>query len=232
MTSLDVFIEGETVDLAIPTRDYALNSKWYAIFNNKIITRYLDQGAFPNTIENQVKFWENSQHDRLLLIIQSKDGDQVGIISLSSIDYKSRSAELAIVIDQFANIRMSPIFSLEAVCIITQHGFEALGVRRIQAGQHTNLSGWQNRMELAGYRIEGIHKDKFVKGNEISDSVTIAITYDSYRYLTSKRNGNLWDARDSMETRLLKLPTKTLKKSLTKFMEDTAAIYYESIYDL
>ena len=38
----------------------------------------------------------------------------------------------------------------------------------------TNLNKWQNIMELTGYKIEGVHKDKFVKGMIISDVMTIS----------------------------------------------------------
>ena len=229
---LDIFIEGETIDLAIPTRDYAFNSEWFSYFNNKSITRYLDQGSFPNTRDKQVEFWLNNQEDRLLLIVQSKEGEGLGVISLSCIDYKKRFAVLSIVMDQLKNIRMSPIFALEAVCNITQHGFESLGLIRIEAGQHTDLFRWQNRMELSGYRLEGIHKDKFVKGNEVSTEITIATTYSDYIKITSRRNGRIWDSQELMEKRLINLPENTYRKMLMDLWNKAADEYYERIYNL
>ena len=43
MKKLDVFLAGETVDLCIPTIEFAKNSQWYSWFNNKKLTRYLDR---------------------------------------------------------------------------------------------------------------------------------------------------------------------------------------------
>ena len=51
---LDVFIEGELVDLAIPTEDFAAGDTWYKWFNDKNINKYLEQGLFPNTQKSQI----------------------------------------------------------------------------------------------------------------------------------------------------------------------------------
>ena len=71
---LDVFIEGETIDLCIPTLEFAQKSDWYKWFNNPYTTQYLEHGIFPNTPEKQMNFFQNTKEDRLLLIIVSKIG--------------------------------------------------------------------------------------------------------------------------------------------------------------
>ena len=38
---LDIFILGETIDLCIPTREYAEKSDWYSWFNDPDINKYL-----------------------------------------------------------------------------------------------------------------------------------------------------------------------------------------------
>ena len=40
LIELDSFIEGENIDLCIPTEDFAEKSDWYSWFNNQDITRY------------------------------------------------------------------------------------------------------------------------------------------------------------------------------------------------
>jgi len=49
MSDLQIFIEGKTINLCVPTPEYAQESDWYNWFNDKTITRFLVQGIFPNT---------------------------------------------------------------------------------------------------------------------------------------------------------------------------------------
>ena len=72
MKELDVFIQGETMDLCIPTEAFARESSWYSWFNDPSITRFLEQGLFPNTPEEQVEFFNSQGRDRLILIISNK----------------------------------------------------------------------------------------------------------------------------------------------------------------
>jgi hypothetical protein len=43
-------------------------------------------------------------------------------------------------------------------------------------------------LNLIGMRIQGVHKDKSVKGMEISNTVTIAITLKDFQTITKSRN--------------------------------------------
>ena len=43
---LDIFIAGETVDLSIPTEDFALNSDWYSWLNKfSVIKNYCESAS-------------------------------------------------------------------------------------------------------------------------------------------------------------------------------------------
>ena len=85
MEKLDVFIEGELVDLCIPTPEFAKNSEWYSWFNNPETNKYLDQGAFPNTREDELLFYQTEHNRRLLLVVTDKESVPLGVISLSFI---------------------------------------------------------------------------------------------------------------------------------------------------
>ena len=56
---LNIFKKGETVDLAVPTEQFALNSDWYSWFNRPDLTKYLDQGISKNTPELQAKYFKS-----------------------------------------------------------------------------------------------------------------------------------------------------------------------------
>jgi RimJ/RimL family protein N-acetyltransferase len=229
---LDVFIEGELVDLAIATEDFAAGDIWYKWFNDKSINKYLEQGVFPNTQTSQVDFFKSMGKDRLALVVQNKKGKPLGIVSLSFINFQKRSCDFALVIDSAADIRVAGFGPLEASALIVEHGFNILGVTRINAGQHADLFGWQQRLELIGFRLEGYHKSKFVKGSSVADSVSIAALYTDFCEICGRRGGKLWDSFDNMKKRMKKLPKESARQKFNNQFNKELKAYYKKIQDL
>jgi hypothetical protein len=228
---LDVFISGELIDLCIPTKEFAEKSDWYSWFNDPKITRYIQQGMFPNDQQLQADFFEKSRKDRLLLIVSNKK-EYLGVVSLSAIDFIKRSAEIALIVNSAKDVFNSPLISLEAIARISEHAFQMMVINRISGGQHINYSaGWQQRMELLGYRAEGIKRQVFVKGREIADGIWIAAIYDDYLKIKSKR-GEYWDSSKKMGERIKKLPNQKFTNSLYSFMKEEGENYYEGIFSL
>jgi RimJ/RimL family protein N-acetyltransferase len=229
---LDIFIEGELVDLCIPTSKFAYESNWYAWFNNKDIVKYLEQGLYPNTRDSQKKYFEDLRSERLTLIIVDKKNRPIGVISLSFIDFNKKNCDISLVVSNDGSLREKPLLSLEAMALMTAHAFESLGMKRVNAGQHIELKGWQNRLELIGYKLEGLHIDKFVKGDQIADSMSIAVLYTDYRKIKLHRGGRLFDSVVLMNDRIKSLPPKALIFELKNFYENNRKDYYDKIFFL
>ena len=51
------FLEGQKVDLVILNKNIAKNSDWYSWFNHKRNTELLQLGAFPNSREKQLEYF-------------------------------------------------------------------------------------------------------------------------------------------------------------------------------
>lgn len=228
MKDLDIFIPGELVNLCIPTAEFARESKWYSWFNNSTVTKFLEQGGFPNTPDDQVDFFLSQKTSGRLMLIISNKKEYMGIISLSKINLIKKSCDVAIVVDSSLDKRMGPFISLEAMSRMTEHAFNSIGVNRIEAGQHVKLNGWQQRMELLGYKLEGMHSKKFVKGQETSNSVSIACIYDDYKRIIAQR-GCLWDSVGNMKLRLKQLPQKSFFDIMSKFFDNERHAYYERV---
>lgn len=231
MKNLDVFISGETIDLCIPTREFARDSQWYSWFNQPSITRFLEQRIFPNTPEEQENFFVSNLQKRLLFIIATKNHQYKGVISLSSLDFVRGSCEIAIVVDASIEPRLSPYASLEAIARLTEHGFESIGMHRIVAGQHTGLVRWQQRMELLGYKLEGIHCKKFSKAHEVADVVSIACLNEDF-ILIKRNRGAFWDSLENMKKRIKKLPEANFQDHMTEFFSTVRSEYYQSVFKL
>jgi len=224
---LDVFIAGENVDLCIPNKEFAEKSQWYSWFNDSSVTKYLYQGSMPNNHSQQVEFYESQKNNRLLLIISNRK-DYMGVISLSCIDLARKHAAVALVVNSKIDKMNSPMISLESIAMITEHAFLVMGMNRVWAGQHQGLSGWQQRMELLGYRVEGIQQDAFVKGRSVADVILIAARHEDYRRIKEKR-GKYWDSTETMKKRIKKLPKVKFIEQLYGFFEKSGGDYYDNI---
>ena len=226
---LDIFIEGETVDLRIPTLEFAEKSDWYKWFNNPHVNQFLEHGIFPNTVEKQISFFQQAMKDRLLLIVTNKEGVPIGSTSLLNINQSTKKAETGTVIGNF--IGKNPLEALEVVALMTEHAFLKLGMQRIIAGQHIGLIPWSHRMSLLGYRLEGIEKDAFIKGVEKADVIKIACRYEDYQRIILHRGGSLWDSQEKMLQRIKQLPKIPIHKKLQEFFKESES-YYENIFSL
>ena len=232
---LDIFISGETIDLRLPNLNFVKKSNWFKYLNSKKNTKFLDHGVFPNTLKEQINFFENiKKNNRIVLIILNKQEDFIGIISLSSINFEKSSGEIALILNQdkkIGPIAKNFLSALEAISLMTTHGFEELGLNRISAGQSIKLDRWQNLMELSGYKLEGINKKKFVKGRQIEDVMMISCLLENYLILKKER-GELWDSSEKMLKRIKLLPKERSIDKFKKFSENLDNNYYKNIFKL
>lgn len=229
---LEIFKSGETINLCLPTEKFAMNSEWYSWFNRPDLTRYLDQGVKKNTPELQVEYFKNLSKDRLLFILQTKNNIPCGVISLSFINHLKKSAHFAIVKDNTIEPELKGISALESVALLIEHGFEELNLKRITAYQHVGLRGWQSRLELLGFKLEGIYEDFFVKEQEIADSQSINCIYEDYCKIKKFRNNKIWDSSIKMQDRIKKLPKYKFFDVLNKLFQNERKQYYEKIFSL
>ena len=223
------FYEGETIDLLVPTREDVEDSTWVDWFNSQRTNRYTQHALFPNTAEKQLEFHESLQNNsRLSLLISTKQERQIiGTISLSDIDFRRSCAAIALVMDAEAGHSGSPFASLEAMALVTQHGFEALGLSRINAGQvYPALAKWNQLLEILGYRAEGFRRQAFRRGHIVSDEVILACLYSNYTNLLATRGGALWPGVDRVSTLIRELPKTPFAQLLDESYRALEASYF------
>lgn len=227
----ETFIAGETVDLCVPTEEIARTSAWYSWFNDPALNRFLEQGDFPNTPDGQVAFLRDAigGGTRLVLLIVTKTPTLKGVISLSNVDYKKKRAELALVVDSRVEPETSRLASLEAVARITEHGFERMKLDRIAAKQSRKLEKWQRRMELVGYRVEGLHRNDAYEDRQPTNAVSIACVYEDYRAIVEGR-GTLFDSAEAMQARVSALPDRSIATELEAFHAACERDYYRRLW--
>lgn len=220
-----IFIAGETTDLCAPDED-AVREGWARWFNDPAITQWLDHGIFPNTEDDQLRFLESIRRkDRFVLLVRDKAGQLCGVISLSSI--KLHSAQISLVVPVKAMRHMA----LEAMALVTEHAFDKLGVDRVWAGQaYPGLAKWNARLELIGFRTEGVQRKAFAKGKRLSDVTPISCIRADYDKLIELR-GHLWPGCGIIDKLIEAQPKRAFAARLADFLSYEQEVYFARLLE-
>jgi|APSaa5957512535_1039671.scaffolds.fasta_scaffold14410_3 RimJ/RimL family protein N-acetyltransferase len=230
----DIFIEGETVDLCIPVDDEDVVRQWSSWFNKSEITRYLSQGMYPNTVNNQKEYFDeirNSSKKILCLLKPKKYDGYIGVVSLSEINHIQRQCTMALVVGEKYKGPDSIFIGLEAKALITKHAIEVVGVERINSLQVVNLKKWQNMQILFGYQVEGLLRNKFRKGNKTYDMLISSCLLEDYEKLLTARNGEFWPGKSKVFDLMRKLPEDTLIDRLMEWIANEQKKYWKLVFE-
>jgi len=225
-----VFIPGDQIDLCVPSERAILEDGWGDWFNSKRVTKYLSQGVFPNTQGDQQRFLKGlSDTGRLALLIVDRESTKAeGIVSLSCIDHQRRSAQIAIVVGNPA--RKPNLHALEAMSHMTEHGFEALRLDRIWAGQaYPGLAKWNQKLELIGFQTEGITRDTFIKGRKVTPATQISCLLQDFDRIKELRKGKFWLGKDAMMALVKALPKEGYAELLDQNMKNLSEKYFSQL---
>ena len=216
-----MFLLGEKIFLDTPQEsDFEIWANW---FNDPGITRYLHYGEIPNSIYDQKNFYIASlEKKNIVLMIRSKESKQLkGTISLSKINFRLKSADLALVSP--IQLPEAPLASLEAIALIVSHAFENMGLEKVYADQNfPGLINWTIKMQTLGFQIEGFRRKSFLKHGVFENSVSISVSKEDFDSIKSFRGGNIWLGEKQMKS-LLHEKTDVIKKSILDAYEQQAA---------
>lgn len=234
--TFDIFIEGEVVDLCVPNDELWVMEQWYRWFNNQETTKYLEHGVFPNTLENQRKYYESivKNRDRITLLIKPKKKEYfIGVATLSSINLFQRQCDFSMVIGRQDDIPDSMFYAMEAKSRMTEHAFESLGVERINSGQVIDLIKWQRWQVLFGYQIEGILRKKFRKGYKLYDVMMSSCLIEDYMKIKEMRNNSLWPGKTKLFELLKMFPEESMIDKMQRWLcREKEEIWKSTVFDI
>ena len=126
-----LLIETENLKLCVPSKDnLPLWSKW---INSTFVRKTLASTKIPKTIDMQWNWIEselNSEKRILLEICDKNDNTFLGVVSLSSINYKRRSAQIATISPQIKN-KKNRYCVYEARIAISKYAFQELSLNKV-----------------------------------------------------------------------------------------------------
>jgi len=130
------------------------------------------------TVEDAREVYMPSDESRLSLAIEIDAGALIGVIRLIGIDRTHGRAELAIVIgDQTAWGRG---YGTDAMRVILRHGFEAIGLRRIDLITDADNERGIRSYEKCGFVREGLLRKYRLRHGEPVDMIAMSILSEEF----------------------------------------------------
>ena len=233
MKKLKILIKGETINLSIPTVDFARKSDWYKWLNDVNITKFLGTNYknHKNTPRKQEKYFIEEKKKRFFLIISTKKNIYKGVVSLSYINKKKHTCSIALITDVNIEPELSAYAGIEAIARLTDYAFKKMNIKKIYGAGHIKISNWQQRMELFGYRIDSIKKNDYLNSKKMDDSHLVSCSHCDYVTILKKRKF-FWDSLEKMKKRFKKLPKNSFKKQLMNFLDNKGSKYYTKLFNL
>ena len=229
-----IFIEGELINLCVPSKEAIELDEWTNWFNEPSRLQYTTHGIFPNTKESQESFYQKIVNQELIafLICRKDTNEAFGTVSLSNIDYRTSSAEFAINIGR-PELSLNPGFdSLEAMALITEHGFDEVGLNRLYMGQDfPGLTRWNKFSELIGWKAEGITKETSIRGLRKSKTVISSILSKDFCKIKEVR-GSLWGSKKTIEAFQEKQPKLSFAEKIELSLKDLEAEHFKFLDDV
>ena len=127
-------------------------------------------------------------------------------------------------------IMLPGLAALEAVALISEHGFKELGLNRIYGGQaYPGLKSWNKLLEVIGYQVDGIERNALRRGHKYSDKLEISLIFEDYLKI-SKSRGKLWPSMKKIKEIIRKQPKNSFAEILNREMERLKKEHYKYIF--
>jgi RimJ/RimL family protein N-acetyltransferase len=169
-------IKGQNILLrAIEHKD---NSMLLKIINDEETEYLLGGWSFPVSQKNQEDWTNSLKSDRnTLRCTIDVEGNAVGVVMLTDIDYKNGNAEVHIKLS-VDNVRGKG-FGTDALMTITRYAFDELRLKCIHACVSSHNEGSRRLFEKCGFKEEGVLRSRIFKRGEYIDVISFSKINDN-----------------------------------------------------
>lgn len=163
----NVFLTGKKIYLR-GLEENDLSGDYFQWFNDIETCRYNSHATFPNTEKRMREYFNYIQSAKdivVFAIIEKKSDKHVGNISLQNIDWISRNAEMAFIINAKYGGKG---YGYEAGTLVINYAFERLNLIRVYCGTSEKNIPMQRLAEKLNMKKEGVrHKAMYKMGQYV-----------------------------------------------------------------
>ncbi len=160
------FVNGKNIFLRKLSMNDA-NENYLKWLNDPEILRYRGPKAYPSNMEDLLSFIKHAQSskDLCLAICLKKTGKHIGGISLTSINFIHRTAELSIMIGEKSEWGKG--YGTESITALSRHAFLSMNLNKLWAeSPNPSLNAILKKL---GWSHEGTKKEMFLIEGEYVD---------------------------------------------------------------
>ena len=158
-----------------------IEGPWFDWFHDQDNTRFMFNGARPNSRESMTQFYEHaatSPNDLVLAICMKENNRHVGNISLQRISWFYRRAELGIIVGD-RSVQGRGV-ATEALKLILAHGFNRLNLHKVYLRVEEGNGSARRAFEKAGFTVEGILRDEIYHHRKWEASVYMGVLEEEF----------------------------------------------------
>jgi ribosomal-protein-alanine N-acetyltransferase len=149
---------------------------WAAWFNDPVVTRYLQHGAFPNTSELQAARLQRmypSATNFQVAIVEAATDALVGTVGLHEIDPVDRNAAVSVTVGN--RDYWGKHFGREAVSLVIGHGFRKLNLHKLTAGMVADNVASLALFEELGFKREAFLREQLFRDGRYRDEIRLGL---------------------------------------------------------
>ena len=131
--------------------------------------------------DQQIEYINSQLNDPSIVlfgVVEAKSNDLIGTAKIGPINWVHRYATHAIMIGD--KTKWNRGYGTELMLLIQDYGFRHLGLRHLYAGIVSTNGASIKKNERAGYKIDGIHKNKYFVDGQYVDEVLMSISDRDY----------------------------------------------------
>lgn len=144
--------------------------------NDPEVNRYLETRHSPQTLGTVAQYVEATleDDDQLFLAICLRENHaHIGNIKLGPVNRHHHCADISLFIG--AKDSWGKGYATEAIGLLADHAFDAIGLNRLQAGCYAENEGSRKAFIKAGFTVEGTLKKRWLCGDTYQDGIVLGL---------------------------------------------------------
>lgn len=153
-----------------------INLTYLSWINDPEVTKYMETGRFPVTMEQLEKYYEkmtNSPNHVIFAVIETETDKHIGNIALNDINWIHSNAYLGIMIGDKESWNKG--YGTEAIELITDYAFMKLNIMKVSAGMYAKHDASIRAFEEAGFEKEAELRKELYLNNTYRNKIIMSI---------------------------------------------------------
>ena len=188
-TNMDIFLHGDLVNLIVLTDEIVESSNWHNWFNDEKTNLNTTHHVYPNSKSHQKDYLRDhisGNKNKIQLGIQHiEDKKLIGVISLNNINHLHKNCEFSAILGESDYQTLK--YYAESAKLIIRHGFNTLGMERIESGTF-NEDIHNMVCRVLGFKSEGVRRSAIYKNGKYNDVFIHSILREEFLALKIYNN--------------------------------------------